>query len=113
MPNILHRLSIDAPPERVHQLTATKEGIERWWTGHPVAGDDAIGGQLSVYFRDPANPAATFEVVQRSPEQIAWRCVAGPHDWVDTRVIFALQPHDDGGTTLLFTHEEWHRTTSS
>ena len=38
MPNILHRLSIDAPPERVHQLAATREGIERWWTGRPVAG---------------------------------------------------------------------------
>jgi hypothetical protein len=78
MPKILHRLSIDAPPERVHQLAATKEGIERWWTGHPVVGDDAIGGQLSVYFRDPADPAATFEVVDRGPEQIVWRCVAGP-----------------------------------
>jgi uncharacterized protein YndB with AHSA1/START domain len=107
MPNILHRLTIDAPPERVHQLAATKEGIEQWWTGHPVAGDDATGGQLSVYFRDPANPAATFEVVQRSPEQIVWRCVAGPHDWVDTRVIYALKPRENGGTTLLFTHAGW------
>ena len=35
MPNILHRLSIDAPPDRVHQLAATREGIEQWWTGHP------------------------------------------------------------------------------
>ncbi len=77
MPNILHRLSIDAPPERVHELIATGEGIERWWTGHPVAGDDDIGGQLSVHFTDPVNPAATFEVMQRSPEQIVWRFVAG------------------------------------
>jgi ligand-binding SRPBCC domain-containing protein len=28
MPNILHRLSIDAPPEHVHQFAATKEGIQ-------------------------------------------------------------------------------------
>lgn len=109
MPKILHRLSIEAPPERVHQLAATKEGIEQWWTGHPVAGDDAIGGQLSVYFRDPGNPAATFEVVQRGPERVIWRCVAGPRDWVDTRVIYALKPRDGGGTTLLFTHEGWRQ----
>ena len=35
MPNILHRLSIDAPPERVHQLAATREGIQRVVDGPP------------------------------------------------------------------------------
>ena len=51
MPNILHRLRVDAPPERVHQLAATREGIQQWWTGHPVAADDKLGRRLSVYFR--------------------------------------------------------------
>jgi uncharacterized protein YndB with AHSA1/START domain len=109
MPNILHRLTIDAPPERVHHLAATREGIGRWWTGHPVAGDDEIGGRFEVYFRDPATPAAAFEVVERGPGQIVWRCVDGPHDWIDTRITYALKPRDDGGTTLLFTHEGWQQ----
>ena len=109
MPNILHRLTIDAPPERVHQLAATREGIEQWWTGHPVAGEDEIRGQLSVYFSDDGAPAAIFEVVECSPEQIVWRCVDGPHDWVDTRITYALRPRDDGGTTLLFSHEGWQQ----
>jgi uncharacterized protein YndB with AHSA1/START domain len=109
MPSILHRLSIDAPAERVRQLTATREGIQRWWTGHPVAGDDSIGGELSVYFSEPTNPAATFEVVERTPEQTVWRCVDGPHDWIDTRITYALKPRDDGGTTLLFSHEGWQQ----
>jgi uncharacterized protein YndB with AHSA1/START domain len=107
MPNILHRLSIDAPPERVHQLAATGEGIQRWWTGHPVAGDEEIGGQLSVYFSSSGEPAATFEVVHRSPDQIVWRCLAGPRDWIETRVTFSLKPRPDGGTTLLFSHGGW------
>jgi uncharacterized protein YndB with AHSA1/START domain len=110
MPNILHRLSIDAPPERVHQLAATREGIQRWWTGHPVAGDDFASGRLEVYFSDPAEAAAAvFEVVERSPEQIVWRCADGPHDWIDTRITFALKPRADGGTTLLFSHEGWQQ----
>jgi uncharacterized protein YndB with AHSA1/START domain len=107
MPNILHRLTIDAPPERVHQLAATREGIEQWWTGHPVTGEDTIGGQLSVYFRDLGQPAAVFEVVERVPEQIVWRCVEGPDDWIDTRITFAPRPRPDGGTTLMFSHEGW------
>jgi uncharacterized protein YndB with AHSA1/START domain len=109
MPNILHRISIDAPPERVHQLAASREGIERWWTGQPVAGNDQIGGQLSVYFRDPIEPAAIFEVLERSREQTVWRCVEGPRDWIDTRITFVLKPRRDGGTTLLFGHEGWQQ----
>ncbi len=109
MPNILHRLSIAAPAERVHQLAATREGIEQWWTGQPVAGDANVGGQLSVYFRDLGDPAATFEVVERSAHQIVWRCIAGPDDWIDTRITYALKPRADGGTTLLFSHEGWRQ----
>jgi uncharacterized protein YndB with AHSA1/START domain len=109
MPSILHRLSIDAPPERVHDLAATTDGIERWWTGRPVVGDDEVGGRFAVHFRDGANPAAAFEVVERDPGRIVWRCVDGPGDWIDTRITYALTPRDDGGTTLLFSHEGWQR----
>jgi len=109
MPNILHRLSIDAPPERVHQLTATTDGIQRWWTDRPVTGDDSTGGRLSVYFGDHAGPAATFEVVESTPERVVWRCVEGPRDWIDTRITYALKPREDGGTTLLFSHAGWRQ----
>ncbi|HEX4282575.1 MAG TPA: SRPBCC domain-containing protein [Solirubrobacteraceae bacterium] len=111
MPNILHRLSIDAPPERVHEIAATKEGIQQWWTGHPVTGEDSVGGLLEVYFRAPGDPAAVFEVVERSSDQILWRCVDGPHDWIDTRIRFALKRREDAGTTLLFSHEGWQQET--
>jgi len=109
MPNILHRLTIDAPPERVHQLAATTQGIQQWWTGRPVAGDDGVGGRLSVYFRDPAKPSATFEVVERSAGQLVWRCVDGPGDWIDTLITFVLEPRGDGGTTLRFSHSGWRQ----
>jgi uncharacterized protein YndB with AHSA1/START domain len=109
MPNILHRLTIDAPPERVHHLAATREGIQQWWTGQPVHGDDEISGRFEVYFGGRDNAAATFEVVERSPDQIVWRCVDGPGDWLDTRIAYAFKPRDDGGTTLLFSHEGWRQ----
>ena len=41
MPSILQRLTIDAPPERVHRLLATTEGIQQWWTARPVTGEDS------------------------------------------------------------------------
>jgi uncharacterized protein YndB with AHSA1/START domain len=107
MPNILHRLTIDAPPERVHELAATREGIQQWWTSRRVAGEDSVGGRIEVYFSDADSPAAVFEVLERTPQRIAWRCVEGPSDWLGTHITFALNPRDDGGTTLLFSHEGW------
>ena len=107
MPNILHRLTIDAPTARVHELAATCDGIQQWWTNRAVTGDDSVGGRIDVYFGDQQSAAAGFEVLERKPEQIAWRCVDGPSDWVGTRIVFALKPRDDGGTTLVFTHEGW------
>lgn len=109
MPNILHRLTIDAPVDRVHELLATKEGIESWWTGRPVLGEASVGGRISVYFSDSASSAASFEVAERTAEQIVWRCVEGPRDWIDTRVSYELGSREDGGTTLLFRHEHWPR----
>jgi uncharacterized protein YndB with AHSA1/START domain len=108
MPSILHRYSIDAPPARVRELIATKEGVRQWWTGQPVAGNDDLGGEISVYFRQPAEgPSATFEIAERTSDQIVWRCLNGPADWIDTRITFKLNPRTDGGTTLLFTHSGW------
>jgi uncharacterized protein YndB with AHSA1/START domain len=107
MPDILHRLSIEADPDRVRDLTATKEGIQQWWTGRPVTGDDRTGGRFAVTFGDAAEPAATFEVLERGPENVVWRCVDGPDDWIDTRLSFVLRPRNGGGTTLLFSHRGW------
>ena len=103
MPDILHRLTIDAAPDRVHDLIATADGIERWWTGSPTSRD---GTTLGVFFGGE-DPAAVFGVVEEGPGRIVWRVIDGPDDWVGTTVTFALTGRSDGGTTLLFTHAGW------
>jgi uncharacterized protein YndB with AHSA1/START domain len=103
MPDILHRFTIDAPRGQVHELVATSEGVERWWTGHPNTGD---GSAIGVCFSD-GPPAAMLDVVENTPERIVWRVSDGPGDWVGTTVEFALADRPDGGTTLLFTHGGW------
>jgi uncharacterized protein YndB with AHSA1/START domain len=109
MSSILHRLTIDAAPEDVQELVATKKGIEQWWTGQPVDGDDSVGGQIAVSFGD--RTAATFQIVERTPERIVWRCIGGPNDWIDTQITFTFEPRPDGGTTLRFNHEGWQEET--
>jgi uncharacterized protein YndB with AHSA1/START domain len=107
MPDILHRISIDAPAERVHDLIATTDGIGRWWNGRPNDGQTGVGDRFAVYFGDAAEPAAVMQVVADTPREIIWRVAEGPDEWIDTRITFALRPDGDDATTLLFTHADW------
>lgn len=107
MPDILHRISIDAPQERVHDLIATTEGIATWWTGRPVSGESSAGSRFGVYFGDASAPAAVMEVTSDKPDEVAWRVVDGPGEWIGTLITFILRPAASGGTTLRFSHAGW------
>jgi uncharacterized protein YndB with AHSA1/START domain len=109
MPDILHRISIDAEQQRVHDLIASTDGIARWWTGRPVAGEHAAGASFSVYFGDAEKAAAVMRVLADSPDQVEWQVTDGPGDWIGTQVTFSLRPRSNGGTTLLFTHSGWQQ----
>ena len=104
MPDILHRVSIDAPTQRVHDLIAATDGIARWWTGRPLDGN---GARFGVYFGDSDKPAAVMQVVADQPDEITWRVEEGPDSWIGTLVMFTIRPHGADGTTLLFTHAGW------
>lgn len=109
MPDILHRISIDAPLKRVHDLLATTDGIAQWWTGRPAPGEIAVGGRFGLYFGDADRPAAVMEVISDTPEEVAWRVVDGPTDWIDTRITFVLRLAGQSSTTLLFEHSGWRQ----
>ena len=107
MPDILHRISIDAPREAVHDLVATTDGIARWWTGRPLDGDGAVGSRFGIYFGDATAPAAVIQMQSDAPDEVVWLVLDGPGSWIGTLITFALRPADQGGTTLLFTHAGW------
>lgn len=109
MPDILHRISIDAPTDRVRELIATTDGIGRWWTGRPVEGRTSAGERFALYFGDADEPAGVMQVIADAPDEIAWRVVEGPDEWIDTVITFALRRVDGGGTTLLFSHADWRK----
>ena len=107
MPDILHRISIDAPTERVHELIATTDGVGRWWSGRPADGSAAVGGRFGVYFGAADTPAAVMRVLADTADEISWRVEDGPDSWIDTVITFVLRPNGDDGTTLLFSHAGW------
>lgn len=107
MPEILHRISIDAPNTRVHDLVASTGGIARWWTGRPLTGEHTTGSSFGVYFGDAEQPAAVMHVETDTPDHVVWRVTDGPDSWIGTRISFTLRPRGTDGTTLLFTHAGW------
>ena len=91
MPDILHRLTINASPEQMHDMVATKTGLERCWSGHPVGGDEKVGDKLLFYFGGDA-PSAVMEVVDDLvPTSWSWLTRIGPSErgsW-DAEVVCA------------------------
>ena len=109
MPDILHRISIDAAPRRVHDLIACTDGVDRWWSGRPLAGEHAVGSRFGVHFGEAEKAAAVMQVVTDTPDKVVWRVTDGPDSWIDTEISFVLRPTGRDGTTLLFTHAGWRQ----
>lgn len=105
MHEILHRVRIDAPPSAVYEALTEASGLCRWWTSMCTAKPE-IGSTATFRFGDaPTGP--DMQIVDlRTPEHVQWRCVAGPPEWVGTRLTFRVRP-DGSGSVLLFAHGGW------
>jgi uncharacterized protein YndB with AHSA1/START domain len=105
MADIRHRVGISAPREQVYAALATREGLSGWWT-RDTAGGDGVGSKLEFFFGQP-EPGGVMEVVELVPGQrVAWRCVQGPDEWVDTVLSFDLS-ESGGETVVMFAHADW------
>jgi uncharacterized protein YndB with AHSA1/START domain len=109
MSAIRHRVGITAPAATVYEAIATQAGLTQWWT-RDVRGQSSLGSELEFYFRRP-EPGAVMQVVDLEPGRlVAWKCVQGPEEWVDTEIRFELSDDGSGETVLLFKHADWSDT---
>jgi uncharacterized protein YndB with AHSA1/START domain len=105
VPEIRHRVGVNAPLADVYEACATEEGPKQWWTSE-VEGEGKLGGKLAFRFGRP-EPSAVMEVVELIPdERVMWRCVEGPDEWIDTTVTFDLRSEGDE-SVVVFTHAGW------
>ena len=99
MPDILHRVGVGVPPERVYAALATIDGLRHWWVIE-TTGDASTGGSINFGFCEMA-------VVNAVPNELVhWRCTRGPAEWVGTEVVFSLE-WKEGQTFVLFKHADW------
>jgi uncharacterized protein YndB with AHSA1/START domain len=108
MTDILHRIKIEAPPEKILRAITTAEGFRQWWTDDCVATPQA--GTVNIFRFHDGGVEFHFRVDELSGSRIAWTCIAAPKvpaEWVGTRVTFDLSPAENGGTVVRFGHRGW------
>ena len=109
MVDIIHRISIKAPPAKVYAALSTVDGVAGWWT-RETSGESKSGGTVQVRFRSPAGKEVgkmEFEVAKLAPDEgVHWRFKSGPPEWIGTDVTFSLSQAGDH-TLVLFGHRNW------
>ena len=105
MADILHDLTIEAPPDRVFDCFTTPGGLDVWWT-KTSAGEARLGAEFSLFFGPEydwrakvtrCNPGREFEL-QMTRAHV---------DWLGTRVGVQLEKDGEGGTRVRFYHAGW------
>lgn len=97
--DILHRVGIDAKPDKVFNALTTIEGIRGWWFS-TATGSAAKGDLFNFGYCD-------MQVVAAEPNKLVhWRCTRGPDEWLNTEVTFHLDWKEDQ-TFVVFKHANW------
>jgi uncharacterized protein YndB with AHSA1/START domain len=107
MPDIKHSIQIDAPPELVHPLVATSEGLSRWWASDVT--EDKRTGNVELGFFNRATVYGLQPIQIAAPSQAHWLCQSGK-EWSGTRLLFDLA-EQKGQTLLRFAHANWQAET--
>ena len=105
MPDIRHRVVIDAPAGAIYDAIATPDGVATWWT-RDVRGGVTEGDDIEFWFGG-AKASAVMRLVELAPpSRVVWRCEQGPDEWIGTTQTFDLR-EQDGETVVMFTHADW------
>ncbi len=103
MADILHRVGIKSSQDKVFKTLTTIEGLSNWWT-KDTQGDCGKGGVIQFRF---GAGGFDMKVLELTPnEQVRWEVIAGPEEWIGTRINWELRSEDDY-VIVLFKHAGW------
>jgi uncharacterized protein YndB with AHSA1/START domain len=105
MAEILHRVGVNSPMQRVYETLLRPEGISLWWT-RKVTGISEPGSVLEMRFKGDSLIMQMRVEEAHAPTLIRWRVLKGPPEWIGTGISFELKANA-GETVVLFKHEGW------
>jgi len=103
--DILQQLIIKAPRERVFEMFATPQGLDRWWT-KTSSGKPQLNAEFTLFFGPGYDWRA---IVSRcsSPSEFELLITQAHPDWLGTRVGCELEAENEATTTVRFYHFGW------
>lgn len=107
MAEIFHRVEVRVPMNRVIPALTEQAGLARWWTADTRA--EAKQGAIAEFRFFDGKFVVKMKVEELSANQVRWRVIEGPEDWVGTEIVYALAPAESGadGTVVRFRHRGW------
>lgn len=105
MPEIVHRLGLQASARHIYRALTIRDELAAWWT-RDVTGSGELGSVLVFGFQQRAIVFRFFVQELSEPKLVRWRCLGGHPEWKDTEIAFILTPTADG-TALDFEHRGW------
>ena len=104
MVDILGKVGIkSSSTDDVYRALTTREGLSGWWT-EDVQGDSKVGGVLQFRF---GAGGFDMKVLELQPaKRVLWQVVAGPEEWIGTKVSFDLKQTGDW-CIVLFKQQGW------
>jgi uncharacterized protein YndB with AHSA1/START domain len=105
---ILHRVGIKAPLSKVYEAIATPEGVAGWWTTDTTGGRKAGEMVVTKFYADGKLLGGfDLKIAEARPgSRFVWEVVAGPPEWIGSKICFDLKQEDDF-IVILFKHEGW------
>jgi uncharacterized protein YndB with AHSA1/START domain len=107
MPSIQFSTTVDAPPDAVYEALATREGLAGHWTDQLDVPEQEGG---TARFGFGPDWAQTLELRIDELDRgraVVWTPIGGFPGWVGTSIAWRLEPGEDGGTVLHFSHTGW------
>ncbi len=107
MADILHRITIDAGPDRVFDALTVSEGLQSWWTQDSTATPEI--GSVALFKFVQGTIVFRMRVEDLIPgKKVAWSCLGDLQEWEGTRLTWELESTENGGTDLRFAHSGWN-----
>ncbi len=104
--DILHKVGIKSSSQiDVYRALTTLEGLRGWWTGN-TQGESRVGAVLQFRFGAGGFDMKVIEL--RPASHVLWQVIAGPEEWIGTRISFDLKQQGDW-TIVLFKHQGWRQ----
>jgi uncharacterized protein YndB with AHSA1/START domain len=103
MADILHKISINAPSDRVYLALTSIPGLASWWTS-TTSGESMPA--KTIVFRFGEHESHMRVQTLEPGKRVVWECTRSAPDWVGTELTFDLS-EESGRTIVRFGHRKW------